>query len=628
LSQYNSQETTPGIKQWGIVAASDHGLLYYPHNVINGEYIASEGADIDFHWGPGLIVVNGDITVMPAYNENEGIYQRATLSIADGTNVKVVPWFNVGNTAISVFKVYSKLEFKGYSDPPRLSTMDSYYFNGRTSPWSWGGIYCNFLSEGNARSYPIIHLEYCRLDSAKAPIYSENAESLAVLNSEILHGEGVGILAINGEPSTEDFSVFHINIGSSIIRDNPNCDIYIRAVAGDTCDSPVPWNPKEDPWPNFSGWWDYKNGLPDLECFTYYTVAHVNANSIDSSQTGIDISGPMVAYTFDNYLNRLDEYGMQLQSNLFVAAKRNHISNDDGLTEESGMFLNHPYLAYIEENDITDCDQAGLEIVGRIYASCSKNYLYNNSYSNLYIQNSFPFISPEILEDDADPNTLIGAEIGCYIIRSAYSYETSPVFFNNRIKSYLSHGIYVQNTASPFLGYSWGGGLDYPGNNSIANPNSTFGRNMTWSEAMPAFDIMAEDNWWGSMNQQYFRISAHIDYDPWLNFDPYPGTVPKRDNGGLELPDEISVLSAYPNPFNSQISIEFSVPRAGNVQALIFDILGRQVRNIPSSYLPAGVHRLIWDGKTNAGTTAVSGIYLVRLIQDDQSTVRKITLLK
>ena len=69
----------------------------------------------------------------------------------------------------------------------------------------------------------------------------------------------------------------------------------------------------------------------------------------------------------------------------------------------------------------------------------------------------------------------------------------------------------------------------------------------------------------------------------------------------------------YPNPFNPTTTIKFSLPHASRITLHVYDILGRQVTTLMDGQMPAGRHRLIWDGTNDAGQTVSSGIYFYRL---------------
>lgn len=93
-------------------------------------------------------------------------------------------------------------------------------------------------------------------------------------------------------------------------------------------------------------------------------------------------------------------------------------------------------------------------------------------------------------------------------------------------------------------------------------------------------------------------------------------------------PTSFSLSQNYPNPFNSSTEIEFSLPRSGPVSLVIYDIQGREVRQLVDNNLEAGSHRIIWDGKDNSNEHVASGIYFYRLISDEATQTHRMTLLK
>jgi photosystem II stability/assembly factor-like uncharacterized protein len=88
------------------------------------------------------------------------------------------------------------------------------------------------------------------------------------------------------------------------------------------------------------------------------------------------------------------------------------------------------------------------------------------------------------------------------------------------------------------------------------------------------------------------------------------------------LPQAVS-LSAYPNPFNSSTTINYSLPKAGHITITICNILGQSVATLYSGIQNAGPHSLAWDA-----TPFSSGLYFARLNQDGNIKVAKLLLLK
>lgn len=69
----------------------------------------------------------------------------------------------------------------------------------------------------------------------------------------------------------------------------------------------------------------------------------------------------------------------------------------------------------------------------------------------------------------------------------------------------------------------------------------------------------------------------------------------------------------YPNPFTLQTRIAFILYGESYVTADVFDVLGRKVRVLFDGTLPAGYRELVWDGSTDSGKKASSGVYFIRL---------------
>jgi len=87
----------------------------------------------------------------------------------------------------------------------------------------------------------------------------------------------------------------------------------------------------------------------------------------------------------------------------------------------------------------------------------------------------------------------------------------------------------------------------------------------------------------------------------------------------------------YPNPLNPVTTIEFFVPSSRNgemVSLKIFDIGGKLVRTLVHGNLDAGIHRSVWKGKTDSGSSAASGVYVYRLDIGATHLTKKLVLLK
>lgn len=90
----------------------------------------------------------------------------------------------------------------------------------------------------------------------------------------------------------------------------------------------------------------------------------------------------------------------------------------------------------------------------------------------------------------------------------------------------------------------------------------------------------------------------------------------------------ISKPSAWPNPFNPEVNIAFSLRDSGPVRVEIFNIRGQKVSTLHSGDLQSGNHRLTWNGKDASGRGAASGLYFARIQSARQQQVLKLMLMK
>lgn len=90
------------------------------------------------------------------------------------------------------------------------------------------------------------------------------------------------------------------------------------------------------------------------------------------------------------------------------------------------------------------------------------------------------------------------------------------------------------------------------------------------------------------------------------------------------IPEATVLYPATPNPFNQSTVISFEIPDGGNVNLTIFDITGREVRELAEGFRYAGSHQVIFEAKDLS-----SGVYFAVLSGDSwQSEVQKLILLK
>jgi len=124
---------------------------------------------------------------------------------------------------------------------------------------------------------------------------------------------------------------------------------------------------------------------------------------------------------------------------------------------------------------------------------------------------------------------------------------------------------------------------------------------------------------------------------PWSNFtklgrfiltgEPLISSV--HSSGMLsKVPVDFQLFPNYPNPFNTQTNIKFSLKKNCHVSIHIYDLLGRRVRTVLDKDYMAGFHQIRWDGRDENNKPVASGIYFVMMKAEGFKTTNKIALVK
>lgn len=118
-----------------------------------------------------------------------------------------------------------------------------------------------------------------------------------------------------------------------------------------------------------------------------------------------------------------------------------------------------------------------------------------------------------------------------------------------------------------------------------------------------------------------FKLQPRDDAD-------FVDVVTDVEDFGSQIPDEFTLFQNYPNPFNPETTIQYQLATAREVQLKIYNILGQAVRNLIKEQQPAGVHRMVWDGKNDNGRQMPSGVYIYQIKAGDFEQSKKMILLK
>ncbi|MEA3475352.1 MAG: FlgD immunoglobulin-like domain containing protein [Candidatus Cloacimonadota bacterium] len=161
---------------------------------------------------------------------------------------------------------------------------------------------------------------------------------------------------------------------------------------------------------------------------------------------------------------------------------------------------------------------------------------------------------------------------------------------------------------------------------------SRFGNNGPWAMIADSLPNNGRYQW------TIARISSsdcYIRYTVWTVTDTVTSITPSAFSVSSTPPatDDISInqkafIQNYPNPFDKQTTIKFSIPKDCYVELNIYDIKGKWLKTLVNRRMKAGSHNIVWNGRNHNNTILPNGIYLYQIKIDDYYLNKKMLLLR
>jgi len=143
-----------------------------------------------------------------------------------------------------------------------------------------------------------------------------------------------------------------------------------------------------------------------------------------------------------------------------------------------------------------------------------------------------------------------------------------------------------------------------------------------WQEASIEQDVMHPNNYYWLQLQTQEAVKSIT-----CQLTETAYQTPARNTSFRQIPTNIP-MSVFPNPFNPQTKIRFSLIHGGQTSIKIYNIKGQLVRELSNEVLSPGEHSVIWDGKDDRGRAVSSGLHLIRIQSSKEHAIRKAVLLK
>ncbi len=113
----------------------------------------------------------------------------------------------------------------------------------------------------------------------------------------------------------------------------------------------------------------------------------------------------------------------------------------------------------------------------------------------------------------------------------------------------------------------------------------------------------------------------------------YSKAIPTRTvitvSANVSMVDVLKLYNNFPNPFNPETTIKFSLPQESKAELTIYNIKGQKVRTLVNAICETGINTTVWNGTNDAGNKVGTGVYFYKLDVDDKTIkAKKMLLLK
>jgi hypothetical protein len=96
------------------------------------------------------------------------------------------------------------------------------------------------------------------------------------------------------------------------------------------------------------------------------------------------------------------------------------------------------------------------------------------------------------------------------------------------------------------------------------------------------------------------------------------------DSDNKDIVKKISLLNSFPNPFRTNLTIQFQLLEDGHPELLIQDINGKIIRIMDLGERNKGKHEVMWDGRSSDGMILSTGTYVCIIRNNNQKQAVKV----
>ena len=95
-----------------------------------------------------------------------------------------------------------------------------------------------------------------------------------------------------------------------------------------------------------------------------------------------------------------------------------------------------------------------------------------------------------------------------------------------------------------------------------------------------------------------------------------------------QLPEAFGLSNNYPNPFNPNTRIPYTLTHPARVSLKIYNLLGQEVATLVNGWQDMGRYEVQWNGLNTTGQSVASGLYFAVYIAEGKTYTRKMILMR
>ncbi len=134
---------------------------------------------------------------------------------------------------------------------------------------------------------------------------------------------------------------------------------------------------------------------------------------------------------------------------------------------------------------------------------------------------------------------------------------------------------------------------------------------------LPNYGFVIRANNGYKWSKFYSKEHSNVDFHPSLTLTFQGQATQEEDIEAYEV-----TAMNFPNPFNPETTISYTIPQSSFVNIEIFNVRGRLTYETSQGYQHAGQHQVTWNGTDNSGKSVASGLYYYR-IDTNRGTITK-----